>query len=171
MNQPLSLWNFACALYQQPGIADACLELQNTQDVNINVLLLTCWLDYQNLNCPSDNLAMAVAAIAPWHQSMTLALRELRTQINKTTTSDSELICREHIKSAELAAERVELETLETVIATLNLSRRDNHSDNSAWLNLKNHLAGCGVGRKQQHQMEQQIQTALQQLAKNNTGP
>lgn len=37
-------WRFSCAVYAAPGVAQACLELQDTHGADVNLLLLAAWL-------------------------------------------------------------------------------------------------------------------------------
>jgi uncharacterized protein (TIGR02444 family) len=42
-------WLFSLYFYDRPKVADACLQLQNNYQVNVNVLLLTLWCYSQNI--------------------------------------------------------------------------------------------------------------------------
>ncbi|MFB3151067.1 MAG: TIGR02444 family protein, partial [Alphaproteobacteria bacterium] len=37
-------WDFALVVYRRDGVAEACLALQESQGVDVNVLLFCCWL-------------------------------------------------------------------------------------------------------------------------------
>jgi len=37
-------WDFSLAVYRRPGVAAACLRLQDEAGVDVNLLLYFCWL-------------------------------------------------------------------------------------------------------------------------------
>ena len=40
MNSTASFWDFSVGTYRRPGVADACLSLQDRYGLDVNVLLL-----------------------------------------------------------------------------------------------------------------------------------
>ena len=38
-----ALWRFALAVYQKPGVSDACLLLQDRHGCNVTLLLFAAW--------------------------------------------------------------------------------------------------------------------------------
>ena len=51
------LWEFSLEFYAQPGVASACLALQDRCGVDVNVLLLMCWCGLQGVCIDSASLA------------------------------------------------------------------------------------------------------------------
>ena len=111
-----SLWNYAVALYAQPGVQAACLELQDEHGLDVNLLLFSAWsaaqgpglLDIAAIrDCESRVAACRTELIEP--------LRQLRRACRAGTaglTSDQLGSLGEQLLAAELAAERAELELL-----------------------------------------------------------
>lgn len=96
-------WTWSLAFYNKPGMADACLALQDGQGVDVNILLLLLFLADQGFAAPGhDDIASLDAAILPWRAQAILPLRALR-RILKPSGEDA---VRRHVAAAELEAER-----------------------------------------------------------------
>lgn len=109
MTKPVSnsLWDFSLAHYGKPLVADACLQLQDSYGVNINVLLWALWLGTQNKSLNQERLEAALAAIQPWDLNYVQPLRQLRRRIKREFADDLAQVesLRQQIKRAELEAE------------------------------------------------------------------
>ena len=67
-------WRFSLGFYRQPGVADACIALQDGCGVDVNILLFFLWLATMR-RCVSPEVAQEVCGKAtPWRD---LRLREL----------------------------------------------------------------------------------------------
>lgn len=106
--QPNSLWDFSLALYAQPGVADACLHLQDEQGINVNVLLWCVWQECLGLPLDTAHLHEAQRRIRGWDQHYVVPLRHLRRRMKAEFGTGDEAIeaVRASIKQAELAAEK-----------------------------------------------------------------
>ena len=47
------LWRFCLEYYNTPGVKELCLTVQNKYAGNVNLLLISKWLDNQNINFDS----------------------------------------------------------------------------------------------------------------------
>ncbi len=111
-----SLWDFALALYAAPGVENVCLRLQDDFQANTNVVLWSCWLDALNIRLTPERLEQAQKRIASWDNTVVAPLRQLRRDLKQQASQDQQVdSCRQAIKSAELAAEKVELDWLEAL--------------------------------------------------------
>ncbi|SEM79771.1 TIGR02444 family protein [Halomonas caseinilytica] len=97
-----SLWDFALALYARDGIEPACLTLQDEAGIDVAELLWHCWLYQHGLRAddtPSD--------VRQWQRTVTTPLRDLRRELKPAARERSGVATvRQHIKQAELDAER-----------------------------------------------------------------
>ncbi|ARU28817.1 TIGR02444 family protein [Cellvibrio sp. PSBB006] len=112
-----SLWDFSLALYSAPDVESICLRLQDDFQVNVNILLWCCWLEVRSIRLTPMRLEQACQRIDSWDQSVVAPLRHLRRDIKQHYLANDPQVeaCRQAIKSAELAAEKVELDWLETL--------------------------------------------------------
>jgi uncharacterized protein (TIGR02444 family) len=98
-------WEFSLAIYAQPGVAPACLELQETHAVDVNVLLYVCWCAWEGKILEARKIAAVDAAIAAWRREVVWPIRVLRQSLGNHPEAESS---RQMIKQAELEAERVQ---------------------------------------------------------------
>jgi uncharacterized protein (TIGR02444 family) len=134
-----TLWGFAVELYTAPGVAEACLALQDRHGCDVNVLLFATWMGavHHRALTPAE-MAEAAATVQDWHAEIVRPLRSVRRRLksgpapapNGTTES-----LRARLKSVELEAERVELAILEALAAQWQAI--DGESDGASLENLK----------------------------------
>ena len=104
------LWRYALDLYQQPGVEQGCLDLQQ-QGASINRLLFCCWLGKEKRILVPDLVTASFSA--QWQQEITHPLRQLRYRVREQKDGRSELdSVYQKMRAAELAAEQVELAAL-----------------------------------------------------------
>ena len=79
------LWQSSEQHYARPGVAEACLELQDEQGANVNLLLLLIMLDARGFRAEPNLLLPLVEQRRPLFEQW----RQLRRQLKaKLTTSD-----------------------------------------------------------------------------------
>jgi uncharacterized protein (TIGR02444 family) len=111
------LWTFATRLYARPGIEAACLGLQERLGLDVNILLLACWLGSRGVFLGEERPQSLAAAVAPLRTEVTEPLRAIRQRMKNPALPPpfagplEEL--RERVKELELEGERLELLVLE----------------------------------------------------------
>jgi uncharacterized protein (TIGR02444 family) len=105
---PNSLWDFSLALYAQPGVADACLQLQDEHGLNVNLLLWCVWLEQLDVHLTEAHFQEAHHHTDEWDRRYVVPLRQLRRRMKTEFGTRDETIeaIRNQIKGAELAAEK-----------------------------------------------------------------
>ena len=113
------LWEFALALYEKPEVAACCLQLQDRNSVNVNILLWSIWLEHKHLCLTDERLLAACELIQQWDENYVQVLRTLRRNIKHEFKHNLALVAnvRDSIKHAELTAEKQELQWLENIVA------------------------------------------------------
>ena len=111
-------WTFSVGLYARPGVAAACLGLQDRHGLDVNVLLYCVWLGAERgVQVTEADAAQIAARAASWHDAIVRPLRALRVAM-KTRQHGAPLtlsdVLRNDIKRAELDAERIEQQILFT---------------------------------------------------------
>jgi uncharacterized protein (TIGR02444 family) len=119
-------WGFALKLYAQPGVAQACLDLQEHAGVDV-IVLLACLYAAQVLGraVSRDRVAQMEATISAWRTDAVRPLRKLRQNLKTgpaPAPQDATEKLREIIKRAELAAEQIELAALAAGLENLEAS-------------------------------------------------
>ncbi len=109
-------WDFALIVYRRDGVAEACLALQESHGVDVNVLLFCCWLGESGRGALSaKEMADALALVDRWLRDVVRRLRAVRAGLKgglgniDVEYSDP---LRGQIMACELDAEHVEHMTL-----------------------------------------------------------
>lgn len=113
----MSLWDWTSAAYGRPGVADACLTLQDEHGQSAPYLLWAVWARADD----PDLLVAAAAAVRAWEAVATLPLRRVRRDLKTPrppiADNDREFV-RTGAAEAELAAEKALLQALEEITPT-----------------------------------------------------
>ena len=115
-------WRFSLRFYRRPGVADACIALQDGCGADVNILLFFLWLALAR-RCVSPAAAAAVCAkVAPWRDDVVIPLRTLRRRLKDGSSlverGVAELF-RTRIKAIELESERLQQESMFALAAGL----------------------------------------------------
>lgn len=108
-------WHFSIDRYARPGVAEACLRLQDRDGLDVNLVLFSLWCGATGRSLDTETLRGAVAACRPWRQTVLLKLRALRRALKPgvaNVPAERAAALRERIKGLELEAERVQQEIL-----------------------------------------------------------
>jgi uncharacterized protein (TIGR02444 family) len=130
-----AFWAFSLDLYARPGVADTCIALQDEHGLDVNLLLLCCWLGWSGKGrLGADGLAATEANAAAWRSAVVDKLRQVRRALG-TMTAPGVAALRTEVQRLELAAEREAQRLLVAALpATLSSSQR--HTDVEANLTL-----------------------------------
>ncbi len=107
--------NFAEAMYARPGVAAACLDLQDRRGFDVALLLHACWLGARARALAPDQAAALVSATVPWRYEIVRPLRRLRRRLKAGLAGmprEHSAPVRRRVKAAELAL----LAILETAV-------------------------------------------------------
>lgn len=112
--EELRFWDFSLAVYGKPGVAPACLALQERHGLDVNLLLYCGWCGRRGQRLDRAELAALDAKVAAWRENAVLPLRGLRRWLKtqETATGEDAEALRAEIKRLELEAERIEQELL-----------------------------------------------------------
>ena len=114
-------WDFSLALYTRPGVEAACLDLQETHRLDVNLVLLAAWLA-QDGRCLAPPLAARMRELGDGYQARVMQpLREARRAL-KAHDPGADLDplradCRRALLAVELDLERLEQLQLATLAA------------------------------------------------------
>jgi uncharacterized protein (TIGR02444 family) len=115
-------WRFSLRFYRRPGVADACITLQDGCGVDVNILLFFLWLALARRCVSSAAAATVCAKVAPWRDDVVIPLRTLRRRLKDGSSlaerGATELF-RTRIKAIELESERLQQESMFALAADL----------------------------------------------------
>jgi uncharacterized protein (TIGR02444 family) len=114
----MSLWDWALKAYAADGVADACLELQDTAGQNVPLLLWAAWCAAEGRVPDDDALEAAGDTARAWQETAIAPLRAVRKALKARAPdlddTDREAV-RAQVKAVELEAERRLLAALEAL--------------------------------------------------------
>jgi uncharacterized protein (TIGR02444 family) len=114
MSRAEALWDWALAAYARPGVAEACLALQDQHGQSVCYLLWALWAR----TAEASALSAAAAAARSWEAEVLGPLRGVRRALKAELPGGARVErdgLRALIKDAELCAERTLLETLQSM--------------------------------------------------------
>ncbi len=104
-----AFWDASLRVYAQPGVAHLCLTLQDTWQLDVNLLLFCLHAGGQGHLLTAAELQALDAAAAPWRDHVVRPLRSVRRWLKGQAPSlpepaDAQAL-RQQTQAAELAAE------------------------------------------------------------------
>lgn len=105
-------WAFALAIYAEPGVAEACLTLQNEAGVDVMLLLMATFVAVrQRLLLTADEIRELDEACLPWREQIVWPLRAIRSELKtgpRPAPNAATEPFRSQVKALELAAEKLQ---------------------------------------------------------------
>jgi uncharacterized protein (TIGR02444 family) len=105
-------WAFALAIYAKPGVAEACLTLQNEAGVDVMLLLMATFAAVKHrLLLTADEIRVLDEASRPWLEQIVWPLRAIRSGLKTgplPAPNNATEQFRSQVKALELAAEKLE---------------------------------------------------------------
>ena len=114
-------WRFSLDRYARPGIAEACLELQNRAGADVNLLLLALWLGSLGRRLSAAEGAQLAGVAADWQEPIVAPLRAVRRRLKERADlpwAEALTTWRGRVAEVELAFEQVEQLLLERAAGT-----------------------------------------------------
>jgi uncharacterized protein (TIGR02444 family) len=109
---PTPFWDFSLAVYGRPGVAPACLALQQRHGADVNLLLFCAWFGAAGHGrLTADDFDALDRLVADWHQGVVRHLRALRVELRggrPPLPGDLVAEVRRRVQKVELDAEHAE---------------------------------------------------------------
>jgi len=75
-------WDFSLAVYNRPGVAEACLALQDRRGLDVNLLLACCWAGAAGRRLEAQDISGLRGAVDEWQREVVAPLRAVRRRLN-----------------------------------------------------------------------------------------
>jgi uncharacterized protein (TIGR02444 family) len=142
-------WRFSLGFYRQPGVADACITLQEESGIDVNLLLFLLWHATHGHALSAGEVKGLERRIGPWREMTVVPLRKMR----RVLKSPGELVepgaaevFRTKVKALELEAERLQQEAMYAPVGASLLGRKVASAQDAAQANIATLEASCGRG-------------------------
>jgi uncharacterized protein (TIGR02444 family) len=126
-NEITPFWRFSLHYYQQPGVSDACIALQDGSGVDVNLLLFLVWLADNGRSLTADEVKTLDDKVRSWRELTIVPIRDVRRKLKGAPTLLDPVRqekFRDSVKAVELAAERLQQEALYAFTRSGPLGRR-----------------------------------------------
>jgi uncharacterized protein (TIGR02444 family) len=108
-------WRFSVKFYAVPGVAQACIELQDRAKVDVNLLFFLLWNATERRALSASEVAEVERTIGAWRDMAVIPIRDVRRALKSPPPimpADAAEGLRTRIKAVELEAERLQQEAL-----------------------------------------------------------
>ena len=119
-------WQFSIKFYAVPGVAPACIELQDQAKVDVNILFFLLWNATQGRTYKKADVAEVERLIGAWRDMAVVPIRSVRRALKApppVMAPDAAEGFRTRIKAVELEAERLQQEALYELAQTSRLGQ------------------------------------------------
>lgn len=112
----INFWNFSLQIYGKPGVAPACIALQDGLGLDVNLLLYCCWHGRAHRALMEADIRRAIDTVTGWQREVVQPLRAVRRRLKAGVppipAAESEAL-RRKINDLELEGERIAQSALE----------------------------------------------------------
>ena len=108
-------WRFSIKFYAEPGVAEACIALQDQANVDVNVLFFLLWNATAKRALNAAEVGEVEQSIGAWRDMTVVPIRNVRRALKSpppVMAADTAEGLRTRIKAVELEAERLQQEAL-----------------------------------------------------------
>jgi uncharacterized protein (TIGR02444 family) len=139
-------WRFSLDFYARPGVAPACLALQDRHGADVNLVLLALWLGLQGHRLDVAAGARLARLARRWQSPLVAPLRRVRRALKRRrrTTAlpwpDAVEDLRRRLAEVELGLEQVEQLLLEDAVGEIAAAPPDQVA-------ARHNLGALGLGR------------------------
>lgn len=108
-------WRFSLSFYRQPGVSDACIALQDSFGVDVNLLLFLFWLAGDGRKLSAEDVEKLDDRVRSWRELTVIPIRDTRRKLKGAATlvePGKQEAFRNKVKAVELDAERLQQEAL-----------------------------------------------------------
>jgi uncharacterized protein (TIGR02444 family) len=103
-------WQFSLTLYARDGVAPACLRLQDSHELDVNIILYCCWAAECGVVLDAAAITGIVDGTSAWRRQVIQPLRAVRRALRgglAPVAVHTGEILRDDVKRLELQAERL----------------------------------------------------------------
>ena len=118
MSKPASkspFWKFSIKFYAVPGVAQACIDLQDEAKVDVNILFFLLWNATQGRAFKKADVGEVERMIGAWRDMAVVPIRNVRRALKSPPAvmpPEASEGFRTRVKAVELEAERLQQEAL-----------------------------------------------------------
>lgn len=112
-------WSYSVTTYGQDAVAGECLTLQDRFGLDVNIVLLCCWLGSRGTALDHAQTTHVIEFTDAWASSVIAPLRAIRRRLKQDIQDEIIATFRAEIAALELAAEKIQQTRLFDTFGTL----------------------------------------------------
>jgi uncharacterized protein (TIGR02444 family) len=123
-----AFWRFSVDFYARPGVAEACLALQERSGADVNLVLLALWLGLQGHRLGAGPGRRLARLARDWQDPVIAPLRAVRRHLKRRADlpwPEPVAAWRAELAGIELGLEQVEQLLLEAAVGTVSPAPAD----------------------------------------------
>lgn len=174
MSPQESFRNFAVRTYCSEDTSEACLILQNEYGADVNLLLFCCWMGITRGEVEVETFNEVMEFSHTWADRVVRPLRNVRSWMKTEGCPDpaipleSCMKLRERIKKAELEAEQLQEDAMQSLVDTISaVTLRTAEQARAAAHNLRHYCDAEGIDSNPQ--VQAQLDVILRAAIPNGT--
>jgi uncharacterized protein (TIGR02444 family) len=140
-------WRFSIKFYAEPGVAEACIALQDQAKVDVNILFFLLWNATQGRAYGKADVAEVERMIGAWRDMTVVPIRNVRRALKSpppVMAAEAAEGFRTRIKAVELEAERLQQEALYELARSSRLGQPSASSAKAAQTSIDGYQAIIG---------------------------
>jgi uncharacterized protein (TIGR02444 family) len=139
-------WRFSLQFYRLPGVAEACIKLQEESGVDVNLLLFLLWHAARQRVLSRAEVEGLEHKIAAWRNLTVIPLRAVRRALKTPpglVDAGTAEAFRTRIKAVELEAERLQQEAMYALVRASLLGAAAPSVEDAARANVAAYASLC----------------------------
>jgi uncharacterized protein (TIGR02444 family) len=139
-------WRFSLQFYRLPGVAEACIRLQEEAGADVNLLLFLLWHGTQLRRLSRQEVERLEQKIAAWRDRAVIPLRAIRRALKSPqglVEAGTAEAFRTRIKAVELEAERLQQEAMYDLVRVSLLGEQAPSAADAARANVAAYAGIC----------------------------
>ncbi|UUX51001.1 TIGR02444 family protein [Nisaea acidiphila] len=101
-------WSYSLSTYARENVAAECLSLQDREGLDVNLLLLCCWLGSRGTEMSAEDIRRAITAAGDWSLPVIGPIRAVRRHLKPLAEDEQIAAFRKQVAALELAAEQIQ---------------------------------------------------------------
>jgi uncharacterized protein (TIGR02444 family) len=163
-SEDAAFWRFSLAFYEQPGVADALIKLQDRDGFDVNLVLFALWFGISGRGVlGGGSLAAAEQVAGPLRNEVVEPLRRLRRKLRHHPDGDVQRL-REGVRALEIAGEKLVQERLGQLAGNGGAETDPQGRRAAAHANLAHYLGGEAFRSKEAAVIEEALDSFAQDL-------
>jgi uncharacterized protein (TIGR02444 family) len=122
MSAATPIWDFVLNYYGRKGVSEALIGLQDSQGIDVNMLLFLIWMAAQKKSVAAGDVKLVSDTSHPWQRSVVVPVRAVRRLLKDSAplvAPETAAAFRKKVQAVELEGEQLQLNAMAAMVATL----------------------------------------------------